>query len=233
MENFKISREMAQLILLQRIELASPLIKKLRKIFGRYLFSKIISKYFIDVEKISKKYTKLMREEFSTISPFLKQNHKVLSIGSGLGGLEIEIMKKFESTNVTFIEKNYTSDKIKYGWDYENKEGYNDLLLLEKLIQMNNLSKDRYSIIDYDKDKFPNDKFNLIISLYSLDYHYDINIYFDYLKKNTNENSYIIFDTIRSKYFEKIFEDVIIIKEDNLTVHKSKRIACRGFKKND
>ena len=32
MENFKISREMARLILLQRIELASPLIKKLRKI---------------------------------------------------------------------------------------------------------------------------------------------------------------------------------------------------------
>ena len=224
---------MAQLILLQRIELASPLIKKLRKIFGRYLFSQIVSKYFINVEKISKKYTKLMKEEFSTISPFLKQNHKILSIGSGLGGLEIEIMKKFESTKVTFIEKNYTSNKIKYGWDYENREGYNDLSLLKKLIQINNLSKDRYNIFDYDKDKLPNEKFDLIISLYSLDYHYDINIYFDYIKKNTKENSYIIFDTIRSKYFEKLFEDVIIIKEDNSTVHKSKRIACKGFKKND
>ena len=56
MENFKISREMARLILLQRIELASPLIKKLRKIFGRYLFSQIVSKYFINVEKIVSKY---------------------------------------------------------------------------------------------------------------------------------------------------------------------------------
>ena len=53
----------------------------------------------------------------------MRQNQKILSIGSGLGGLEIEILKKFASSKITFIEKNYTSDKIKYGWDYENKEG--------------------------------------------------------------------------------------------------------------
>ena len=106
-----------------------------------------------------------------------------MSIGSGLGGLEIEILKKFASSKITFIEKNYTSDKIKYGWDYENKEGYNDLSLLEKLVQMNSISKDRYILIDYDEQKFPNVKFDLVISLYSLDYHYDINIYLDYLKK--------------------------------------------------
>ena len=131
------------------------------------------------------------------------------------------------------MRKNYTSDKIKYGWDYENKEGYNDLSLLEKLVQMNSISKDRYILIDYDEQKFPNVKFDLVISLYSLDYHYDINIYLDYLKKNTNENSFIIFDTIRPNYFEEIFENVKVIKENNTTVHKSKRLACRGFKRND
>ncbi len=233
MENHKFNREMAQLVLLQRIELANPFIKRLRKIFGRYLFSKVISKYFINVREISDKYFKLMKEEFLIILPFLRQNQKILSIGSGLGGLEIEIMKKFVSSKITFIEKNYTSDKIKYGWDYENKEGYNDLSLLEKLVQMNKISKDQYTLIDYDEQKFPNVKFDLVISLYSLDYHYDINIYLDYLKKNTNENSFIIFDTIRPNYFEEIFENVKVIKENNITVHKSKRLACRGFKRND
>ena len=95
-----------------------------------------------------------MKEEFHVILPFLRQNQKILSIGSGLGGLEIEILKKFASSKITFIEKNYTSDKIKYGWDYENKEGYNDLSLLEKLVQMNSISKDRYILIDYDEQKF-------------------------------------------------------------------------------
>ena len=59
-----------------------------------------------------------------------------------MGYFEIAIMKKFNRTSVTIIEKDYVSDKIKYGWDNENIEGYNDLSLLEDLITMNNISKD-------------------------------------------------------------------------------------------
>ena len=44
------------------------------------------------------------------------------------------------------------------------------------------------------------------------------------------KESLLIFDTIRSEYLENIFEHVEIVKEDFNTVHKSKRIACRGFK---
>ncbi len=230
MENLKLNRKMAQLVLLQRIELANSFLKRCRKIFGRYLFSKIFSKYFINIKKISYNYTELMMKELSTIQPFLGQKQKILSIGSGLGGLEIKIMKKFSETDITFIEKNYTSKKIKYGWDHKNKEGYNDLFLLEKLIIANDIPKKQFRIFDFDKGNFPSKKYDLIISLYSLDYHYDFNIYLEYLKKNMDENSIVIFDTIRYEYFNKIFNHVKIIKEDENTVHKSKRIACRMLK---
>ena len=230
MENLRLNRKMAQLVLLQRIELANPLLLKLRKIFGRYFFSKIFSKYIINSKEISKNYTKLIEKELLNISSYLRQDQKILSIGSGLGGLEIAILKKFNKTNVTFIEKNYVSDKIKYGWDNENKEGYNDLSLLEDLIIMNNISKDQFEIVNYEEGNFPTKKYNLVISFYSLDYHYDFNIYLDYLKKNTDENTLIIFDTIRYEYFNEIFNYVKIIKEDENTVHKSKRIVCRMFK---
>ena len=46
------------------------------------------------------------------------------------------------------------------------------------------------------------------------------------MKKETT----LIFDTIRPKYFENVFEYVEVVKEDLKTVHKSKRIACRTFK---
>ena len=230
MKNLKLDRRMAQLVLLQRIELANPFLTKLRKTFGRYLFSKIISKYFINLKEISKNYSKLMESELSSILSLLKQNQRILSIGSGLGGLEIAIMKKFNETKITFIEKDYISNKIKYGWDDENREGYNDLSLLKNLIIMNDIPKEQFSIFDYDKKNFPSNKYNLVISLYSLDYHYDFNIYLEYLKKNTDENSIIVFDTIRYEYFNKIFKYVQIIKEDQNTIHKSKRIACKMFK---
>ena len=230
MENLRLNRKMAQLVLLQRIELANPLLLKLRKIFGRYFFSKIFSKYLINIKEISKNYTKLIEKELLNISSYLKQDQKILSIGSGLGGLEIAIMKKFNKTSLTLIEKDYVSDKIKYGWDNENKEGYNDLSLLEDLIIMNNISKDQFKIINYEEGNFPTKKYDLVISFYSLDYHYDFNIYLDYLKKSTDENTLIIFDTIRYEYFNGVFNYVKIIKEDESTVHKSKRIVCRMFK---
>ena len=44
------------------------------------------------------------------------------------------------------------------------------------------------------------------------------------------EDTLLIFDTIRPKYFENIFEKVEIIREDIDTVHKSKRIVCKLFK---
>ncbi len=230
MLNLKLNRKMAQLALLQRIELANPLLIKLRKIFGRHLFSKIFSKYFINIKEISKNYSERMEKELLTILPFLREGQKILSIGSGLGGLEIGILKKFNETNITFLEKNYISSKIKYGWDNENKEGYNDLSLLENLIKINEISSNQFSIFDCDKGNLPIKKYNLVISLYSLDYHYDFNIYLEYLKKSTDENSLIIFDTIRYDYFKNVFNHVKIIKVDEDTVHKSKRIACRMFK---
>ena len=55
--------------------------------------------------------------------------------------------------------------------------------------------------------------------------------YLEYLKKNTDENSIIVFDTIRYEYFNKIFNYVKIIKEDKNTIHQSKRIACKMFKR--
>ena len=55
-----INRKIAQLILLQRIELAGPLLKKIRKLFGRKFFTNFVSKYFIAPNLIGRKYINLM-----------------------------------------------------------------------------------------------------------------------------------------------------------------------------
>ena len=45
--------------------------------------------------------------------------------------------------------------------------------------------------------------------------------------------SVLIFDTIRPEFFDSFFKKVEIIKQDLDTVHKSKRIACRGLEINE
>ena len=231
MEAFKLDRNLAHLAVLQRIELITSFQKKIRKLFGRYLFSKIFSKYMLDLDKISKDYYKIMYDEYLTIKKFIKPNQNILSIGAGIGGLEVIINNSFKNENFTFIERNFVSKKIRYGWDNENREAYNKLNLLENFLVTNLVEIKSFKIINFDTERLPKENFNLITSLYSLDFHYDFKVYQEYLSSVSDNETIIIFDTIRANYFKDIFEDVLVIKEDDDTMHKSKRIACRKFKK--
>ena len=230
MEVFKVNRKIAQLIILQRIELASPFLKRLRKLFGRYIFSNFFSKYFINISEIGHKYYLLMKNEYEVIQNFLKPGQNILSVGSGIGGLELLVSKKNLNTKVSFVEKNYISKKIIYGWDDSNLEAYNNLNLLEEFLLKNNMEPKSFQIFDFDKDELPKEKFDLIISIYSLDFHYNFELYRKYFQEASNNETIIIFDTIRPEYFKTIFDEINVIKSDENTLHKSKRIACRLFK---
>ena len=231
MNKFSIPKKAARLIVLQRIELASSFLLKLRKTFGRYIFSNLITKYFLNISLIEKKYYEVMLEEYSTIERFIGNSDKlILSIGGGIGGLELIINEKYKNKEFFFIERNYVSKKIKYGWGgMVNNEAYNDLGLQENFLKLNGMDQAQINIFDYDKDDLPEKNFDVIISLLSLDYHYDFNLYVDYLKKISSTNTRIIFDTIRAEYFKKIFKNVEIVSSNTDTVHKSKRIVCSNF----
>ena len=227
MNKIYLNRDIARLILLQRIELLGPIQKKVRKLFGRYFFTNFAAKYFIFSSVIGKKYLSSMKKEYEILSKYLNFDNKtILSIGSGMCGLELIINQKAQNNFFNIIEKNYVSKKVTYGWDNSNDEAYNNLSLLNLFLIKNGMEKKKFKIYDFDLDPLPVNKFDLIISLYSLDYHYDFNLYYNYLKKIFDKKTQIIFDTIRPDYFKNIFKNVKILQENQNTVHKSKRIIC-------
>ena len=229
---FQLNKKEARLIVLQRIELISNFVKKIRKISGRYFFSTFISKYFLSTKNIGKAYFEDMNQELESINSGIELYEKnLLSIGGGLGGLELIINKKFNVKSFTFIERNYVSKKVKYGWDNKNNEAYNDLTIQRKFLIKNGMESSKFKIFDFDNNELPKGKYDIIISLFSLDYHYDFNIYLEYLKNNTHNNSKIIFDTIRPDYFKNIFNEVVILKDRTKAIHGSKRIVCSEFLK--
>ena len=225
MESFNLDREIARLILLQRIEILNPFQKKIRKVLGRHFFTNIFSKYCVNSNKIGEKYLQEMRLEFNMLSKYLSfKNKRILSIGSGMCGLEL-IINSFSLGNFfTIIEKNYVSEKVKYGWDEKNLEAYNDIDKLNLFLQTN------YEIYDFDKNNLPAVLFDYVISLYSLDYHYDFYLYKDYFKKILNKESILIFDTVRPDHFSKLFDKVKVINSIEKDTHSSKRIMCTGAK---
>jgi len=227
-EKFLLPKKAARIIVLQRIELASLFIKKLRKLFGRYIFSNFITNFFLNSDDIGSKYYKTMSNEFLTIQKYINEKDTLLlSIGGGIGGLEVIINKNLKDKIFYFIERNYVSKKVKYGWG--NNEAYNSFELQRSFLKINDINEKNFYLIDYDNDQLPLIKFDIITSLFSLDYHYDFHLYIEYLKKVSKPDTKIIFDTIRAEYFYKIFEKVEIIRSDIDTVHKSKRVVCSNF----
>ena len=231
MNSFVLPKKAARLIVLQRIELAGNILKKIRKLFGRYFFSNFITKYFLNSVKIGNEYYKIMHNEFLTIKKFISDDDNLfLSIGAGVGGLEAIINQNLPEKNYFFIEKNYISKKVKYGWTGQSKsEAYNSLDIQKEFLLANKMNDQQINIIDFDKDNLPMKKFDIITSFFSLDYHYDFHLYSDYLKKVSKKNTKIIFDTIRADFFKKIFKNVEIIKSRSDNVHKSRRIMCSEF----
>lgn len=231
MNSFILPKQAARLVVLQRIELANSFFQKIRKLFGRYIFSNLITKYFLNSKIVGKKYYNVMSNEFLNLKNFIEPSDKlVLSIGGGIGGLESIINQNQEDKQFFFIERNYISKKVKYGWSgMDNDEAYNSLEIQKNFLIMNGMDLKQINIFDYDNDKLPEIKFDIVISLLSLDYHYDFNLYKDYLKKISKSETKIIFDTIRADYFKNIFKNIEIIKFDTNTVHKSKRIICNKF----
>ena len=224
-----LDNEIARLILLQRIELASPFISKIRKFFGRYLFTNFFTKFFLSKNEINLKYYELMGTEYKSLKRFITfEDKKLLSIGSGMAGLELIIDSLHKNNQFSIIEKNYVSKKVKYGWDDKNLEGYNNLNILREFLKRNQTNA-HFRIYDFDKDDLPDYNFDIVLSLYSLDYHYDFNVYKEYLKKISSDQTQIVFDTVRPDYFNNIFDEVKIITTIEKKIHSSKRIICRGF----
>ena len=227
---FNVTNNEARLIALQRIELCSDFIIKVRKLFGRYIFSNFITKFFLNSETIGKSYYDRMSEEFKTLENHIDQKDKnFLSIGGGMGGLEVILNNNCEVNFFDFIERNFVSKKVVYGWSDNNSEAYNNLNLQTEFLVKNGLPMEKFKVFDFDKDSLPSKKFDVVISLYSLDYHYDFNQYAKYLKDNTHNESKIIFDTVRPDFFKNIFKDVVILSETTKRVHSSKRLLCKNF----
>ncbi len=225
-----INKEIAQLIILQRIDLSGFFLQKLRKLLGRRFFTSIASKYIISPKTVGKKYIATMNKEYENISKFLNfDGEEILSIGSGLCGLELIINENHSVKKFTIIEKNYISKKVVYGWDNSNSEAYNNLELVKLFLKNNGMDENRFEVFDFDKNTLPTNNFDAIISLYSLDYHYDFTFYLEYFKKVFKKDTKIIFDTIRPEYFENLFDKVEIIDTKEKTVHRSKRIICEGL----
>ena len=129
----------------------------------------------------------------------------------------------------TLIDKNYVDKKVAYGFN-NNSESYNKLEITKDFLILNGFKTEQLQLINADENFVLNNKYELIISLFSMGYHYSIKNYIDIIKKISTKSTKVIFD-LSTEYNElnevkKYFNKVVIIKNDNEVKQNYLRLLC-------
>ncbi len=219
-----------KLLLLQRNEFLSSSQIKLRKLFGRSLFTNFFINYFQDINLEQKVFYKI-KEEFEILKKYLPRNVKnVMDIGCGIGLIDIFLNNYFTDCQKFYLlDKNNIDSKIVYGFS-DNYESYSITNVTKNFLINNNIQEHKLNLIDVDKNfSIKPNSIDLCISLVSMGYHYPFSQYLDTIKKVSNNNTVFIFDIATEyqdiSFLKNIFGDIKIIEESNLK-HPRTRVAC-------
>lgn len=102
--------------------------------------------------------------------------------------------------------------------------------ITKDFLVFNNFNAKQLNLINADEYFELKQKYKLIISLFSMGYHYSIENYIDIIKKCSTKNTKVIFD-LSLEYNElnkvkKYFNKVVIIKKDDDVKQNYLRLLC-------
>ena len=227
----KINKRHQKLLLLQRIDLISEKQRTIRKKFGRFLFTNFFVNFFISQKEIENKINDEFLKEFNSIKSYLPKSSKnILDIGCGLGVINIYLNDYYSKKSYfTLIDKNYIDKKVTYGFN-NNSESYNKLEVTKDFLMSNGFKTEQLQLINADENFVLNNKYELIISLFSMGYHYSIKNYIDIIKNISTKSTKFIFDLSLEynelKEVKKYFNKVVIVKNDNEVKQNYLRLLC-------
>ena len=227
----KIKKNHQKLLLLQRIDLISEKQRFIRKKLGRFLFTNLFVNFFIPQKEIESKINEEFLKEFNSIKKYLPNTSKnILDIGCGLGVINIFLNDYYsKKCNFTLIDKNYVDKKVAYGFD-NNSESYNKLEISKEFLILNGFKTEKLQLINADENFDLNQNYELIISLFSMGYHYPIENYINVIKKCSTKKTKVIFDlSLEYNELNKVkeyFNKVVIIKKDDDVKQNYLRLLC-------
>ncbi len=140
-----------------------------------------------------------MEREYSIIKNYLiKGPRNILDIGCGVAGIDIMLNRHYvaenQKPNFYLLDKSEVNSKVYYGIE-KHAAYYNSLGIAKELLEANGVEDKRIFMQEVDdKPFFPNDKFDLVISLISWGFHYPISTYLEQVYERLNVGGQLIVD---------------------------------------
>ncbi|MES0810413.1 hypothetical protein ABLO27_13100 [Roseibium sp. SCPC15] len=134
-------------------------------------------------------------------------DHKIggkwVSIGPGNGMFEMVAYRTKKYDQLLLIDIETTTGKHHHGFETSGA-GYASLAATKKFLLSNGLSKVEISTCNPHHAKLPASRFDFLISLYSMGFHYPIEFYVDYLMANSAIGSRVVLDVRKETTREEL-----------------------------
>jgi hypothetical protein len=116
----------------------------------------------------------------------------IVSIGPGNAIVELYLLKRLKYSKILLIDIENTLQHH-HGWNSQGA-GYANLRATQLFLEQNNIDESRLHICNPKLDKLPNYKFDNLISLLSMGFHYPCDEYIDFIFSNASENATLVLD---------------------------------------
>jgi hypothetical protein len=200
-----------------------------------------LNKYYrteIKYGSIAKRYERIMEREASELDPYFTADslNNMLEIGPGMGVFSALVYKKY-APKLHLIDGSGTDEKPEVdntvGWRADNPTPCADIEAMNSFLYENDIANfdilellpsGEFRLIKDDKpeldtveleDVWPRVKFDLIVSLRSWCFHYDADLYLDFVVKRSIPHHTKLLVDIRREHGqpEKLAEHFKLIKE--------------------
>lgn len=129
---------------------------------------------------IGAEYGAELAETFDTFKAHLPPSaERILDIGCGMAGIDVLLHRHYPDAEIVLLDKQGVSDKPKTGHhrSVESFGNYHDFGGALELLEANGVNMDRIRTHDVGAEPFPQDEFDVVISLLSWGFHYPISTY--------------------------------------------------------
>ncbi|MEJ0013497.1 MAG: class I SAM-dependent methyltransferase [Bauldia sp.] len=173
----------AKYIALQRTHLQPKAARLARRLFGKRLFDRSLLPYFLSADQILASYSDEIRAEYQELATWLPPKAaNILDIGCGLAGIDVFLFAHYSvnSPHIYLMDKTRTDEAIHYGHE-KVASFYNDLALAQQLLTRNGVPAANIHPVEAEQGAIARlpARFDLILSLLSWGFHYDLVTYLD------------------------------------------------------
>lgn len=127
----------------------------------------------------ARQYSDELARTFDGFAPFLPHRvDSILDIGCGMAGIDVFLARRYPDAEIHLLDKQGVSETINAGYNGSADEfaHYHDFSAAMALLSANGV-KNKIFCHDVRRDSFPNQEFDVVVSLLSWGFHYPIDTY--------------------------------------------------------